>query len=347
MDPLSPVPDSPDAVAKPRGIWATVLTTLPVVLTVLATAFAGMSSSEMTQAMYHRSLASQRQSKAGDQWAYFQAKRVRGTTLESTAELLESLGTPEPFLARNLASAIGAARRRLDAAKDADRATQLTEIGKALAAVIDDPANAEALEALEKGRMPRFERVVIIPPREVRRVQSILSAIHRDPEARQMAKNVSDASIDQLKDKEEENLARFEEATANVSRVIGGLRDAIKPLPGVIRPMLAAERQAVNDQVSGFRVAVNRFDAKRYREEAEFNRQIAELWEFHVWRSGQESDRHRERSKMFFYSMLVAQAGVTIASLALARQQRKSLWLMAALAGVIALGLSTYVYLSL
>ena len=42
-------------------------------------------------------LAAQHQSKAGDQWTFFQAKRIRGTTLETTAELLQSLGSPAPF----------------------------------------------------------------------------------------------------------------------------------------------------------------------------------------------------------------------------------------------------------
>src|SRR5262245_21396587 len=66
-------------------------------MTVLATIFAGLSSSEMTRSMYYRSLAAQQQSKAGDQWAFFQAKRIRGTSLETTVELLQSLAHPEPF----------------------------------------------------------------------------------------------------------------------------------------------------------------------------------------------------------------------------------------------------------
>ena len=65
-----------------------------------------------------------------------------------------------------------------------------------------------------------------------------------------------------------------------------------------------------------------------------------------VRHSGYESDRHRERSTKFFYSMLIAQLGVTVASLALARQQRNWLWLVAALAGFTALTFSGYVYLT-
>src|SRR5205085_11296801 len=83
--------------ASPKRFWATVLTATPIVLTVLSTAFAGLSSSEMTRSMYYRSLAAQHQSKAGDQWAFFQAKRTRGTSLEATADLLQSLSHVEPF----------------------------------------------------------------------------------------------------------------------------------------------------------------------------------------------------------------------------------------------------------
>src|SRR6516165_11226607 len=78
--------------AKPPGLWGSILTITPVVLTVLATILAGLSNSEMTQAQYHRSLAAQYQSKAGDQWAFFQAKKIRSTQLESTAEQLHATG---------------------------------------------------------------------------------------------------------------------------------------------------------------------------------------------------------------------------------------------------------------
>src|SRR5438552_1934990 len=69
----------------------------PLILTALATALAGMSSSEMTKSMFFRALASQQQSKAGDQWAFFQAKKIRATTQESASDMILSLGQPEPF----------------------------------------------------------------------------------------------------------------------------------------------------------------------------------------------------------------------------------------------------------
>src|SRR5437016_9669798 len=64
------------------------LAAVPVVLTVMATILAGLSSSEMTQSMYFRSLASQNQAKAGSQWGFFQAKRIRGTTMETGGDLV-------------------------------------------------------------------------------------------------------------------------------------------------------------------------------------------------------------------------------------------------------------------
>ena len=60
-----------------------------------------------------------------------------------------------------------------------------------------------------------------------------------------------------------------------------------------------------------------------------------------------ESDRHRTRSQLFFYSMLVAQIGVTISSLALAQAKRSALSLARrSIAGIVALGFSAWVYLS-
>src|SRR5260370_36056706 len=85
---MAVTPTKADARPALPGLWGTILTTTPVVLTVLATILAGLSNSEMTQAQYHRSLAAQYQSKAGDQWGFFQAKRIRGSALENSADRL-------------------------------------------------------------------------------------------------------------------------------------------------------------------------------------------------------------------------------------------------------------------
>lgn len=81
----------------PASIWGKILTATPVIMTVIATALAGLSSSEMNRAQYSRSLAAQQQSKAGDQWAFFQAKRLRGAMQRSTLDLLTASSTVQPL----------------------------------------------------------------------------------------------------------------------------------------------------------------------------------------------------------------------------------------------------------
>lgn len=78
MDALETTP-SPEQPARPQGsdrsfrVWDKLLGSTPVVLTVLATVLAGLSSAEMTRAQYFRAPAAQYQSKVSDQWNFFQA----------------------------------------------------------------------------------------------------------------------------------------------------------------------------------------------------------------------------------------------------------------------------------
>jgi len=72
----------------PQTKWGKVLAVTPIVMTVIATMLAGLASSEMTKAQYDRSLAAQLQSKAGDQWSYYQAKKLRSAVAHNTMDLL-------------------------------------------------------------------------------------------------------------------------------------------------------------------------------------------------------------------------------------------------------------------
>ena len=81
----------------PQTTWGRILVATPVVMTVVATLLAGLASSEMTRAQYNRSLAAQQQSKAGDQWSFFQAKRLRGTMQLSTLDLLKGTVSVRPL----------------------------------------------------------------------------------------------------------------------------------------------------------------------------------------------------------------------------------------------------------
>ena len=77
----------------PQTTWGKILGATPVVMAVIATMLAGLASSEMTRAQYDRSLAAQQQSKAGDQWSFFQAKKLRGSMQRSTLDVLQSVAT--------------------------------------------------------------------------------------------------------------------------------------------------------------------------------------------------------------------------------------------------------------
>src|SRR5260370_29235913 len=89
---------TPAPAAAPRkSFWDTVLTATPVALTVLATILAGLSSSEMSRAQYHRALAAQDQSKTSDQWAFFQAKKYRAAYAAGSASQLQLQSTRLPF----------------------------------------------------------------------------------------------------------------------------------------------------------------------------------------------------------------------------------------------------------
>src|SRR5712692_9192631 len=90
------IPDELKA-SIPQTFWGKILTATPIVMTVIATALAGLASSEMTRAQYDRSLGAQQQSKAGDQWSFFQAKRLRGAIQRNTADLLQTVTEVHSF----------------------------------------------------------------------------------------------------------------------------------------------------------------------------------------------------------------------------------------------------------
>jgi hypothetical protein len=71
--------------AEPSGLFAKLGAALPVGLAALATAFAGMSSSEMARAMFWRSAAAQDQAKATSQWTLAGFKKDRALIVQTTA----------------------------------------------------------------------------------------------------------------------------------------------------------------------------------------------------------------------------------------------------------------------
>jgi hypothetical protein len=102
---------------------------------------AGLASSEMTKAQYDRASAAQLQSKAGDQWSYYQAKKLRGAVARNTLDLLAATAEIPPLDPAVLANA--------DAATVA--AFAKNELPAATPAKFDEPVKA-ALEAVESSQ---------------------------------------------------------------------------------------------------------------------------------------------------------------------------------------------------
>ncbi|HVU27111.1 MAG TPA: DUF4337 family protein [Verrucomicrobiae bacterium] len=122
----------------PPTKWGKILAATPVVMAVVATMLAGLASSEMTKAQYDRSLGAQLQSKAGDQWSYYQAKKLRGAEARNTLDLLAAAAEFQPLDASVLTDA------------DAATITAFTqgELPKVVSAKFGDNVQT-ALDALE------------------------------------------------------------------------------------------------------------------------------------------------------------------------------------------------------
>lgn len=133
----------PDELKKdlPESKWTKILLATPIIMTVIATMLAGLASSEMTKAQYDRSLAAQLQSKAGDQWSFYQAKKLRSSVAHNSLDLLAATSDVNPLTAEALSGA--------DAATVA--ALVKNELPSATPAKFDDSVNA-ALAVMESSK---------------------------------------------------------------------------------------------------------------------------------------------------------------------------------------------------
>src|ERR1039457_6036525 len=100
----------------PQTKWGKILGVTPIVMTVIATMLAGLASSEMTKAQYDRSFAAQLQSKAGDQWSYYQAKKLRSAVALNQIEPATLAGSLTA--AQNAATAFDDATKPINKASD-------------------------------------------------------------------------------------------------------------------------------------------------------------------------------------------------------------------------------------
>jgi hypothetical protein len=291
----------------PHTFWGRILSATPVVMAVVSTMLAGLSSSEMTRAQYSRSTAAQQQSKAGDQWSFFQAKRLRGALQATTRDLLHSTTEFTPLTGEALRAE------------------------SSLTPALASPAAEQALTSLEKGEVPSVSPSPPLP----QEVQSGLELLERgvmDTEMAPVLNKLDPKVLDQAVQAARDQAKRLDEATGPINKVIDQVDRTLsqKPSDPLIRSFTAARL---------------RYAAARYETEARLNQAVANLYELQVRRSNLEAERHHARSQLFFFGMLAAQAAVIISTFAIAARKRNLLWSLAAGAGLVAILFATYVYL--
>ena len=304
------IPDTLKADLPPSK-WGKILSGTPVVLAVVATMLAGLASSEMTQAQYDRSLAAQLQSKAGDQWSFFQAKRLRSALQNNTLDVLLSSGGRSADVRAAWTSALQ---------------------GAPGATALDTPPARDALAVLRGEPLPKPPP----PPAADPAVQAALTLLETArPETELMAQ------LEKVDDKALEAAVRAARDQAQA------LDATLKPIGGVIEAIEHQMEPAATDAAirREFVAARLGYNARRYDAEARLNQTVGSLYELQVRKANLSAARHHRRSQKFFYGMLAAQMGVIVSTLAIAARKRNLLWALAALAGLAAIAFAAYVYL--
>ena len=354
-------PETPTAVQqKPNGFWGTVLTVTPIVMTVLATVFAGLSSSEMTKSMYYRSFAAQMQSKVGDQWSFFQAKRIRGSLYEVAIDVIEGQSHPEPFDLAQIETVTAQVAQLIERGGDPNDAVKVRQAREKITKFLADSNQRQGLVYLAAGGLPSSEVKTPANAETTKAIDAVFLAMSERKSNAEISPLILKLNEDMLDDATriaEQNADRFEKACDPTGDAAKRLRGLIGELGKLLKsgrtPTAGRDAKAPREQAialveglnTSFKSALLDFDSRRYRQDAAFNRRIAEINEVRVRLASVESDRRRERSVKFFISMLLAQMGVTVASLALARSQHSVLWVCAASAGVAAMVVTGYGYL--
>lgn len=302
-------PDAPPP-AEPKSLMDRFGAALPIALTAIATAFAGMSTSELQRAMFWRSAAAQDQSRATNQWSLAGFKRDRSLIVQTTAAQLRA--------------AAGYAAAAFPAAPaDADATAQT------------------AREWLDGKPLPPAK----LPDAKDDNLRGLLKAIQdREPEADLLkrAGAVTQAAINAAIDDAEKAVQKTDEEWTPAIRAASKLVTDQTKIGPKVADRGAAAAAATAAQAAGFEL-----ENRRYRAEATLNQGVGYLYEARVKVSTAESDRHRHRSENFFYAMLAGQVGATVASLGLARKQKSALWLIAGLSGLVSIAIGTYVYLGI
>jgi hypothetical protein len=303
--PTDPKPEEPKP-EEPKSFLDKLGAALPIALTALATVFASMSNGALQEAMYWKSQAAQDQSKSTNQWTLAGFKRDRALIMQATAaQMRATCGYAEPFFLSPSAPEAVKARAWLTERGDkgGPPPVKLPDI--------DDAAIKQLREALEQ-REPETELL-----KKARKVDMA-----------KINKAIDDAEkFNEQTDKEWDPVLKAAAVLARAQPVIkDGDPDAAKKAA-----------RATASQAAGFDL-----EERRYRAESRLNQGLGFLYDVRVKVSTAESEKHRKKSDYLSYAMLVAQIGAVASSLALARKQKSTLWLFAAMVGVVAIGVGGY-----
>jgi hypothetical protein len=329
----------------PTNTWGKILSATPVVMAVIATMLAGLASSEMTRAQYDRALAAQQQSKAGDQWSFFQAKRLRGAYQRNTADLLQAVAEVHELDTARLKAA--AERLPNKAETTAPGGTEPAKQKAELLTLLDSPLGQEALARLKTGELPNAGGPAPIDPR----IKSAIEAVDNlgtDAEIASILAGVDNQSLEAAVRVARDQAQAFDTATKPLNQMIDRFENLLDSLAVCLAQSHSGADgsdtlgRSLNRDFTAARLALA---SQRYEVEARLNQAIANLYELQVRKSNLSAERHHARSQRFFFGMLAAQLGVIISTFAIAARQRNLLWSLAAVAGFAAVGFAIYVYL--
>jgi hypothetical protein len=320
----------------PRNKFGKMLAATPVVMAVIATLLAGLASSEMTRAQYDRALAAQQQSKAGDQWSFFQAKRLKGAIQGNSLDLLRSIVELHPLTAAGLKAA---AEQWPAQPSESEAAKVRTE----MLAMLDSPAGQQALNFLQRGEVPQASAAPVVDPN----VKAALDAVENltpEPQVVPLLAKVSLKTLDEALLAARDRAQAFDTATKPVNQTIDQLENLLARQAASLEAKASSPASGAS-LTRDFTAARLRYAALRYEVEARLNQAIASFYELQVRKSNISAERHHNRSQRFFFGMLAAQLGVIVSTLAMAARQRNLLWALAAAAGLLAVAFAIYVYL--
>jgi hypothetical protein len=325
----------------PQTTFGKILSATPVVMAVVATMLAGLASSEMTRAQYDRSLGAQQQSKAGDQWSFFQAKRLRGAYQRSSLDLLQNVVEVRPLDGAAL-KAFFEQLPALVTQGSPERQAEAAKVKLELLSVLDSAGGQQAVKCLERGEVPPAGTGPALDPK-VKAAEAGVENLSTDQEMAALLAPVDNKTLEEAVRAGRDRAQAFDAATKPINQAIDQMESLVARQTACLQQ--AAGTGGVPSLSRDFTAARLRYSALRYEVEARLNQAIANLYELQVRKSNISAERHHVRSQRFFVGMLGAQLGVIVSTFAMAARKRNLLWSLAAAAGLLAIVFAIYVYL--